>query len=35
MTVQIMIVEDDLELRDQYRTLIQGRNEGHFSLKML
>ena len=26
MTVQIMIVEDDLELRDQYRTLIQGRN---------
>lgn len=26
MTIQIMIVEDDLELRDQYRTLIQGRN---------
>ena len=26
MTVQILIVEDDLELRDQYRTLIQDRN---------
>ena len=26
MVVQIMIVEDDLDLRDQYRTLIQGRN---------
>ena len=26
MTVQIMIVEDDLELIDQYRTLIQGRS---------
>lgn len=26
MTVQILLVEDDLELRDQYRTLIQGRN---------
>ena len=26
MTVQIMIVEDELELRDQYRTLIQGLN---------
>lgn len=23
MTVQIMIVEDDLKLREQYRTLIQ------------
>lgn len=26
MTVQIMIVEDDLKLREQYRTLIQERN---------
>ena len=25
MTVQILIVEDDLELREQYRALIQGR----------
>lgn len=26
MTVQILLVEDDLELRDQYRALIQERN---------
>ena len=26
MTVQILLVEDNLELRDQYRALIQERN---------
>ena len=26
MTVQILIVEDDIDLRDQYRTLIRERN---------